>query len=511
MNKPIVKNWMKYWASTLAVSGMLVMGACATSEDRRSDDVATNDVETTDSEYNTGVDRQDVNRPVVEGEYAADESASMSGTESTTGITTTTGTEGTAITGTTTTGTTGTTTAAGTQDNQDNINTSTTVSAQDDATTSTTAGTQYSTGTSTAGTQQSTGTTASTSTNQRSVNAMSGGGTSTSIDRHIQKFSEVNQAIEESLASLSAEERGMQSNQYGTTTGSQQSGANQGMNNTNMQSSESMNRQNVSDAGSANTYDNMNATGEDTASETMRNADRMSNTQGVGTTDDVNRRDDANVNLDNQNMATTGTTNRSMVESNRVTDQDLNTLPETAVVVYEVYAFPEDQLTEEERALISDARANIQISNANASFVTARPDVNYSELVEEIEEEMRLPEEMKDAKMEGTVLVQFVVDEKGEIESAEVIDGIIRQTKEDGTLMSMMKLTDKAQEGVQDEIANEDLIEFKGEDKERIVEALKQESLRAVNTTSGRWQAENQEGEPEKMMMIMPIRFDIED
>lgn len=179
------------------------------------------------------------------------------------------------------------------------------------------------------------------------------------------------------------------------------------------------------------------------------------------------------------------------------------------VVVYDVYVDPSQQLTDEERQLIDDARSNLQTNNSR--FITARPDVNYSELAEEIEEEMNIPREMKDAKLTGTVLVQFVVGQQGQIESAEVLDGIISQVKEDGTVMTLMRLTDKAEAEVKEEIVKEDLIEFKGEEKARIIEALKQESVRAVGTTSGKWQPAMENNKPAKLVMIMPIRFDLDD
>ncbi|WP_224998047.1 energy transducer TonB [Cesiribacter sp. SM1] len=417
MNKPVIRNWMKYWASTLALSGMLVMGACD-SEQKQGDEVATNTTETSGVEP---LDREDVNRPLAEGEYDDEASATVNEADAD---------------ATTATATTSDDATVGAQDNA-------TVGAQDNAsqaetTASTTAGSQWS--------------------GNRSGSSIS------NIDAHIDKFSEVNNAIEESLASLTAEEGGMQAGQNGS----------EGMYNT----------------GAMGSNQDMGT------SETMPETERVSNTEGLSSYD---------------NMEPSGNAATTDESADNMADADMSTAPESAIVVYEVYSVPADQLSEEERLLMQDARTSLE-ATGNAKYIAASPDVNYSELVEEIEEEMTLPQELEDAKVEGTVLVQMEVNQQGEIESAEVIDGILRQKKDDGTVMTLMRLTDRAQNEVQEEIAKEDLIEFKGEDKERLVEALKQESLRAVNTTSGKWQSSGQEGEqPSTVTMIMPIRFDIDD
>lgn len=41
MKKPTIRNWTKYWVSSLAVSGLLVMGACGSEEQTAQDEFET--------------------------------------------------------------------------------------------------------------------------------------------------------------------------------------------------------------------------------------------------------------------------------------------------------------------------------------------------------------------------------------------------------------------------------------------------------------------------------------
>ena len=77
--------------------------------------------------------------------------------------------------------------------------------------------------------------------------------------------------------------------------------------------------------------------------------------------------------------------------------------------------------------------------------------------------------------------------------------------------MSFIRLSDRTQSEIKEEIEKEDLIEFKGEAREKLIEAMEQESLRVMQENSAKWQPATQNDEPVKMVMIMPIRFTIDD
>jgi hypothetical protein len=179
-------------------------------------------------------------------------------------------------------------------------------------------------------------------------------------------------------------------------------------------------------------------------------------------------------------------------------------------------------LSAEERAMLEEAKADYvqrresmqgQLDQEMGAYyspvVEARPRVKYGELAEEIREEMDLPAELRDANIEGTVLVRFIVDEEGDIESAEVIDGILGERGDDGSLTNTFRLNEAAKEGIVDEIENENLIKLNREDRNRIVEALRAESARVVSGTSGQWQPATQDDQPVKMVMLMPLRVSL--
>jgi hypothetical protein len=594
MNKPVVKNWMRYWASTLAVSGMLVVGACSTSQDRTSADNTT----TTDRE---NVENTDVN---ANDDYATSETTTSEegmtdayGTTGTTTTETTTDTYGTTDTGTSTTTETdtyGTTTETGTatttETNTDTYGATETETTGTAGTTGTTgdystsqAGTTTDTNSATVGdqrtaSQQTNASSASTST--QSVDRMSGTyGGNTSIDRHIKKHADVNEAIEEALSQLS-----------GTSQMAMQSGS-QG---NNMQGDQSMtysdNAENTRENEQTGvTYDRMSNTGAEDQTD-MSTTDTMSDDQATDTdlnqtrttTDSMVNRDQEGAAYDRMNDTsgqttdvdaegtTTGTETDEYdemttsgvdrgVDAQNTTTEDLSGVDENGAPLggikednndrtttdqtgatydrmnnagaeesymgmYDTYQDPSMELSEEERRMIEENRMEFdqrrqsmagqmdqQLQAYYFPAVEARPDVNYSELIEEIKEEMRLPKEMEDAKMEGTVLLQLVIDEQGEVSSAEVVDGIITQVKEDGTTMSFMRLTDKAKEGVADEVENENLIEFSDEQKEQLKQSLSQEAQRVLQSREGNWQPATQDDKPVKMVMVMPLRFDIED
>jgi hypothetical protein len=261
---------------------------------------------------------------------------------------------------------------------------------------------------------------------------------------------------------------------------------------------------NINAGGTAGTARALNSTGTvnstttesgtDTSDATTQSGTSQSGTTAAGTATD--------------NMADTddqqGVTYDNMNNTDAAEDREYSS-------VYDAYLDPAVELSEQERQMIEEARRDYEARKVSMTVVEARPDVNISELIEEIKEETRLPKELEDAKMEGTVLVKFEVDAQGAISNAEVIDGFISQTKEDGSLMSYIRLSDKTQSEIAEEINKENLMEFKGEDRDKIIEAVTKESVRVVESTSGKWQSSQDANATEKSVMVMPIRFDIED
>lgn len=60
MKKPNIRNWTTYWTTTLAVSGMLVLGGCDNNEQQTADN--TNQIEATENEATTPPERENVEK-----------------------------------------------------------------------------------------------------------------------------------------------------------------------------------------------------------------------------------------------------------------------------------------------------------------------------------------------------------------------------------------------------------------------------------------------------------------
>lgn len=458
MNKPIVKNWMRYWVSTLAVSGMLVMGAACDSEKPAEDTRA--------------LERENVTNTQVEEPVVVEEEVAVVQEEQTAPATTQT-------------------------------------------------------------------------TNR---NRSGWGGSSANINRLLKQYPEVNNAIENTLAEYTdegnanfAQQDGSQNNQNMSSDNMGENGqtgvAYDNMSNQPVSGTEGDDRTNTMVEGTESTNTDMN-----TQDQNIDRANPGTNIEETAPSSEVIELDpdikpgdgDADVNTDQTDTDMTDTqsmdqTNTDMTDT-QTTDQtgttydnmsNANTAEDSYIGVYDNASA---NATDDERRMMDEMKADYETRRQSQSgqmdtqlqayyfpAQEARPDVNFSELVEEIKEEMRLPQELEDAKTRGTLLVQFIVDEKGDISNAEVIDGVISQVKEDGTLMSIMRLTDDTKEGVVDEIENEELIEFKGEGKDKLMEALNSESLRALQTTSGKWQPAEQDGQPVKMVVVLPITFDVKE
>lgn len=457
---------MRYWAGTLAVSGMLVMGACSSSQTATNDTYPTPDTEgsvaTEDTPYGTETTSQ-----------TTDTQSDQTGTADTNS---TYGNSGSSQT---------TPTSEQTPEMQrENMNNQQVGSEQDSTFMNSTSGQSMYSGQ--ASEQEQDSMKPWEDPNKRV----------TGIDAHVRKFSEVNDAIERVLAQKALEER----ENFMAQQGQQQTGGSQ------MATSQNMNQQ----------QDGLSY-------------DRMSNTQQDQTSTDA-AADSIEVEPAGSQQAATNRQNminksEGEVSYDRMSASGADLEEGSYIVVYDAYIGDEAaELSEEERLLLEESKNQYlqrrssnqgQLDNSLGAYyapmVEARPDVNFDELAEEIREEMNLPDDAKAANMGGTLLVQFVVDQEGKVENAQVIDGIIGQKDAEGRLTNTMRLSESAKEGLIDEIENEDLIELSEDDRNRIVEALKAESVRAVTNTSGRWQPATQNDEPVKMVMVMPIRFSLED
>ncbi|EMR01198.1 hypothetical protein ADICEAN_03678 [Cesiribacter andamanensis AMV16] len=358
----------------------------------------------------------------------------------------------------------------------------------------------------------------------------------TGFDAHIRKFSDVNEAIEEVLAQRAAEERetvmaqggqnmyGSQNNQNMATSGQQQN------------NQEGLTYDRVSDTQQQGQYDTDEADADANANANAQASDMgvdVDADMDVDTTAEGDVDVDADVDADVDTtqpqtdpmagqQTTTGRQNMNNTSDSDVTYDRMSAEGEDSYMSsYDaILDDPEGDLSQEERMMLEEARRaheqrrettrgqmDTELGAYYTPVVEARPMVNFEELVEEIKEEMNLPEELKDGNLQGTVLVRFIVNEEGNVESAEVIDGLLGNRGEDGRLTNTIRLSEEAKEGIQDEIENEDMVELSDEDRNRIVEAIKAEGTRAINTTSGKWQPASQDDQPVKMVMIMPLRI----
>lgn len=581
MKKPIIKNWIRYFTVTLAVSGMLAIGGCDNNTTDQQDTDYTTEVETAENEVGQPT-RENVSQEIEADTEAEEESAppaqetrNQSSTPRAQGINnmdshleehsdanrkiTETLTEAENLEqgeaagihqGTTTTTDQGTTTTADQYEDTDR-NTyerqSDTELEQDDNMNMNQQGTTTQQGMDT--NQQGTSGTneptqqRNTLDNEQDAN-IGRQGTTTQQDTGIDQQNETQRTQgvpqeEETYQGRDAEVE-VDTDRQGTTQmniDSQQQGTNpqndqnrpmdqqQGMgtdtdtqnNNMNQQGTTTQQGQNQRETGVNNDI----ILGEE--DETNVNVRDRESTEGES---DHIRETDANrtgaaTDGQNNNMDQQGTTQQGQNQQGTTDNQQSTTYHQqgnneqgvqqtedgTGVIIYERYSitYPESY-SEEDRQRTEDIMNEYetrresmrgQMDEETGAYmspeVDAEPREGYDQLMRQINENINYPQDAAAAGIEGTVFVNFIVDENGNIEEAKAVDDVI-------VPVSSMEYTTNPL----------DPTKFSEEEIEDAKEEMRQEAVRAVEATSGQWQAGQQGGENVKSELQIPVRFNLE-
>ena len=428
MKKPIIKNWIKYWSTTIAVTGMLAMGACD-SNNNTADDA----VDATQETINSA--REDVSQNLEEMEAETEEVAN---TEETATARPSYGP------------------SAYTIRNMDahlerfkEVNEAITETLTD------------------ANNQLDEGSTPETYNEQEQPLNNSYENNDTSLDEPAtntnnsaeenERFFEDKEAVDEDQNPAAAEEENnelffedeepAESNQEGNT-----------------ESMNSSSQQNLSDVSGAE----------------QRTFDRQ------GFTEEVDPRDEQqSTNMNNQNSA--GLEN---VED-----------PNTPASLYERHiAVYSEGLSEYAQQRFNDIMSDYlerresgrgEINEESGAYIAAdvdpQPTIGFNDLLNQIEREIEYPRTAAAARVEGIVFVNLVVDENGEIEKVWAMEEFIESPEPDYPLS------------------------FTEEDIEEAKEEMKEAAERAVQETSGLWEAAELNGQKVKSEIQIPVQFIMED
>jgi hypothetical protein len=406
MKKPTIRNWIKYCAGTLAVSGMLVTTSCDSNNNQTAE--YENEVEAVENEPTT-LERENVNDEIAaveEVETDADDRQTANETQP----------------------------VAETNDNEFASNESQ---------------------------------------NQQASNRSSdmSAGTMPDMDSHIEEYKEPNRAISEELTD--------NNDMAGNQNMDRQNVSNTQTSDMNQESATDMNRQNTADMNQQDTSTDMDR-------ENVTNTDSQESYQ-YGNDQQTNQQD--NNTYDRQ----------SNTDMNQEGD-DLN------IIIMERYSVDyADEMSEEERQRSEEIMSEYntrresmrgQMNEETGAYmspeVEARPTAGSEQLLDQIQSNVNYPNDAQAAKMEGVIFVNFVVDEEGNVMNATAAEEII-------TPVETMEYTQPLNP-----------TKFNEQEIEELKEEMRQEAIRAVQETSGQWQAGQQDGQAVKSEIQLPVRFNLE-
>jgi hypothetical protein len=378
MKKPTIRNWIKYCAGTLAVSGMLVTTSCGSDNNQTAE--YENEVEAVENEPTT-LERENVNDEIAaveEVETDADDRQTVGGTNDVDY----TSNEG---------------------QNQQLSNRS----------------------------------------SDRSANSMP------DMDSHLEEYKEPNQAIREELTD--------NNDMVGDQTMDRQNVSNTQSSDMNQESATDMNRQNTANQEDLNSYQYTNTTG----------------------TDQQGRENVANTDADRMEQEA-AIISLYEIDMERFADEDRQRISELMNEYKERRDKERGQMNPETGAYISPE-------------VDARPTEGYEELMKTITDKIEYPHNALAAEMEGTVIVNFVVDENGEVLGGQAVEYVIVPTEE-------MQYTQPLNP-----------TKFSEQEVEETKKEMMKEAVKAVTATSGQWEAAMQNGESVPAEIQLPVRFRMPD
>jgi hypothetical protein len=178
------------------------------------------------------------------------------------------------------------------------------------------------------------------------------------------------------------------------------------------------------------------------------------------------------------------------------------------VIIYERYSveYPEDSYTEEDRQRMDDImgeyedrreRMRGQMDTETGAYASpeedAQPQQGYDQLMNQIQENLDYPQDAQAAEIEGTVFVNFIVDEDGNITEAKAVDDVIVPVASTDTSDPLNPTN------------------FSENEIEEVRKEMRKEAVEAVEVTSGQWEPGKQGGENVKSELQIPVRFNLAD
>jgi hypothetical protein len=439
MKKPTIRNWIKYCAGTLAVSGMLVTTSCGSDNNQTAD--YENEVEAVENEPTT-LERENVNDEIAaveEVETDADDRQTVGGTNDVDY----TSNEG---------------------QNQQLSNRS----------------------------------------SDRSANSMP------DMDTHLEEYKEPNQAIREELTD--------NNDMVGEQTMDRQNVSNTQTSDMNQESATDMNRQNTADMNqdASTEMDRENVTNTESQETSQYSTEQQNATQQTNTldnqqkaTNDAQQTEEMNQNTANQedlnSYQYTNTTGTDQQGRENVANTDADRMEQEAAII-SLYEIDMERLADEDRQRVTELmneykerrdRERGQMNPETGAYISpevdARPTEGYEELMKTITDKIEYPHNALAAEMEGTVIVNFVVDENGEVLGGQAIEYVIVPTEE-------MQYTQPLNP-----------TKFSEQEVEETKKEMMKEAVKAVTATSGQWEAAMQNGESVPAEIQLPIRFRMPD
>lgn len=137
-------------------------------------------------------------------------------------------------------------------------------------------------------------------------------------------------------------------------------------------------------------------------------------------------------------------------------------------------------------------RMNPETNTYIAAEMDAVPKQGYDQLYDFIEDNIDYPRNAQAAGLEGTVFVQFVVDQNGNVQNPSVVESIdANQTPINRDPRDPTRVSEQEQEDV--------------------IREMEREAVEAVQATSGMWDPATMANSPVAEQVTLPVRFSIDD
>ena len=471
MKKPIIKNWIKYWSTTIAITGMLAMGAC--DNNNNADDA----VNTTEETVTTA--REDVSQNLEEMETETEELANTEETE-----------------------VKRTSPAWGSSSirNMDahleefqNVNeaiTETLTDGNNQLNEGSTPETYNEQGQPLNNTDEPNGT----SQDEPATN------TNTTGEEDEGLF-EDKEAVDEDQKPAAAEEENNELFFEDEEPAEEKSNKEQNTEGTGQEEDEMFfEDKEPADSNQEGNTESMNSSSQQNQSAVNNGAEQRTFDE-QGFTEEVDPQDQQEVTESNPES-----TNTYDKQSN--TEFGQNAGAEDQGVIYQQYMVLYSQdLSDEDRQRMEDIgnqynerRESMrgQINDETGAYISpevdAQPTVGYEELMKRVQENITYPQDAVAAEMEGTVFVNFVVDENGNITEAKAFEDVIVPAASLESTTTPLNPT-----------------KFSEQEIEELRVEMRKEAERAVQQTSGMWEAGMQDGQKVKTELQLPVKFEIAD